>query len=123
MKGKSAVKGFKAIVLFPLFIIFFAGVSLAQETIKFGVFGPMTGPAAETGLAIKHSSELAMEEINAKGGLLGKKIECIWGDDESKPEVGVSLYEKFVTRDKVNLVIGGLHSSVGIAMMEPASKV
>ena len=80
---------------------------LGQETIKFGVFGPMTGPAAETGLAIKHSSELAMEEINAKGGIWAKKIECIWGDDESKPEVGVSLYEKFVTRDKVNLVIGG----------------
>ena len=99
-----------------------AGLAYGQETIKFGVFGPMTGPAAETGLAIKHASELAMEEINAKGGLLGKKIECIWGDDESKPEVGVSLYEKFATRDKVNLVIGGLHSSVGIAMMEPASK-
>jgi branched-chain amino acid transport system substrate-binding protein len=82
----------------------------------------MTGPAAETGVAIKRGSELAMEEINAKGGILGKKLECIWGDDESKPEVGVSVYERYMMRDKVHVVIGGLHSHVAIAMMEPASK-
>jgi branched-chain amino acid transport system substrate-binding protein len=109
--------------LFVLSVFLFcSGLVRAQDVIKFGVFGPMTGPAAETGLAIKRGSELAMEEINKKGGILGKKLECIWGDDESKPEVGVSVYERFITRDKVNLVIGGLHSSVGIAMMEPASK-
>ena len=117
----SAAKKYGSIFLLPL-IFCFVGLAHSQEVIKFGVFGPMTGPAAETGLAIKRGSELAMEEINVKGGISGKKIECIWGDDESKPEVGVSVYEKFITRDKVNLVIGGLHSSVGIAMMEPASK-
>jgi len=112
----------KSIVVFAIVILCAAGIAAAQESIKFGVFGPMTGPAAETGLAIKHASELAVEQINARGGLLGKKLECIWGDDESKPEVGVSVYEKFITRDKVDLVIGGLHSSVAIALMEPASK-
>ena len=111
-------------VLFLLLPLLICSSSLlqAQDAVKFGVFGPMTGPAAETGLAIKRGSELAMEEVNARGGILGKKIECIWGDDESKPEVGVSVYERFITRDKVNVVIGGLHSHVGIAMMEPASK-
>ena len=109
-------------VLALFMFLFYVGIAKAQEVVKFGVFGPMTGPASETGLAIKRGSELAMEEINAKGGILGKKIECIWGDDESKPEVGVSIYEKFITRDKVHLIIGGLHSSVAIAMMEPASK-
>jgi branched-chain amino acid transport system substrate-binding protein len=109
-------------LLLPLLVFSLVGVAQSQETVKFGVFGPMTGPAAETGLAIKHGSELAMEEINAKGGILGKKLECIWGDDESKPEVGVSVYERFIARDKANLVIGGLHSHVAIAMMETASK-
>ena len=117
----STQEKFGLVLLLVLVFVTFVEAQ-AQEVIKFGVFGPMTGPAAETGLAIKRGSELAMEEINAKGGILGKKLECIWGDDESKPEVGVSVYERYVTRDKVNVVIGGLHSHVGIAMMEPASK-
>ena len=111
-----------ASVLLSLVLVLSTGIVYAQDAVRFGVFGPMTGPAAETGLAIKRGAELAMEEINAKGGILGKKLECIWGDDESKPEVGVSVYERFITRDKVNLVIGGLHSHVAIAMMETASK-
>ena len=59
------------LVLFTF--LFFVGIAKAQEVVKFGVFGPMTGPASETGLAIKRGSELAMEEINAKGGILGRK--------------------------------------------------
>jgi branched-chain amino acid transport system substrate-binding protein len=118
----SAKKELGLVFFFLLVLVTFFELAQAQEVIRFGVFGPMTGPAAETGLAIKRGSELATEEINAKGGILGKKLECIWGDDESKPEVGVSVYERFITRDKVNLITGGLHSSVGIAMMEPASK-
>ncbi len=120
----SAMKRFRLISFFfsVLILLCLFGVAGAQDMIKFGVHGPMTGPAAETGLAIKTASILAMEEINATGGILGKKLTCIWGDTESKPEVGVSVYERFITRDKVNVVIGGLHSSVAIAMMEPASK-
>jgi branched-chain amino acid transport system substrate-binding protein len=119
---EKILKTFTSSLLVLSVFLFCSGLVQAQDVIKFGVFGPMTGPAAETGLAIKRGSELAMEEINKKGGISGKNLDCIWGDDESKPEVGVSVYEKFITRDKVNLVIGGLHSSVGIAMMEPASK-
>jgi branched-chain amino acid transport system substrate-binding protein len=118
----SAGKKLHFIWLFLPLVLCLPGFLQAQDVIKFGVFGPMTGPAAETGLAIKRGSELATEEINKKGGILAKKLECIWGDDESKPEVGVSVYERFMTRDKVDVVIGGLHSSVGIAMMEPASR-
>ena len=105
-----------------MLLTFIGGAGAEEDVIKFGVYGPMSGPAAETGLAIKRASTLAMEEMNHAGGILGKKLECIWGDTESKPEVGVSVYEKFITRDRVDVVIGGLHSSVSIAMMEPASK-
>jgi branched-chain amino acid transport system substrate-binding protein len=65
---------------------------------------------------------MAMDEINAQGGIVGKKVELAFGDDESKPEVGVSVYEKFMTRDNVDVVIGGIHSSVNLAMQEAAVK-
>lgn len=122
--GISVVRRFESVSLVLAFVLVLGTIGLAdaEDVIKFGVYGPMTGPAAETGLAIKRASQLAMEEINARGGILGKKLECIWGDTESKPEVGVSVYERFITRDKVDVVIGGLHSSVAIAMMEAASK-
>ena len=122
--GISVVRRFKPMAFFLCFVMVLSviGLASAEDVIKFGVHGPMTGPAAETGLAIKRASQLAMEEINARGGVLGKKLECIWGDTESKPEVGVSVYERFITRDNVDVVIGGLHSSVAIAMMEAASK-
>jgi branched-chain amino acid transport system substrate-binding protein len=122
--GISVARRFKSVSLVLAFVVVLGAIGLAgaEDVIKFGVHGPMTGPAAETGLAIKRASQLAMEEINARGGILGKKLECIWGDTESKPEVGVSVYERFITRDKVEVVIGGLHSSVAIAMMEAASK-
>ena len=122
--GISVVRRCKPMSFFLCFVMVLSviGLANAEDVIKFGVHGPMTGPAAETGLAIKRASQLAMEEINAKGGILGKKLECTWGDTESKPEVGVSVYERFITRDKVDVVIGGLHSSVAIAMMEAASK-
>ena len=122
--GISVARKFKSVSLVLAFVVVLGAIGLAgaEDVIKFGVHGPMTGPAAETGLAIKRASQLAMEEINARGGILGKKLECIWGDTESKPEVGVSVYERFITRDKVEVVIGGLHSSVAIAMMEAASK-
>ena len=122
--GISVARRFKSVSLVLAFVVVLGAIGLAgaEDVIKFGVHGPMTGPAAETGLAIKRASQLAMEEINASGGILGKKLECIWGDTESKPEVGVSVYERFITRDKVEVVIGGLHSSVAIAMMEAASK-
>ena len=91
-------------------------------TIKIGVHAPMTGPAAEVGRYIKNGSQLAADDINAQGGLQGSKIELVFGDTESKPEIGVSLLERFMTRDQVDMIIGGLHSSVNIAMQEAAAK-
>jgi branched-chain amino acid transport system substrate-binding protein len=117
-------KKMKKIAYFFAFIFFLFTVNsfVLADTIKIGVHGPMTGPAAEVGRYIKNGALIAMDEINAKGGFSGKKIESVFGDTESKPEVGVSVYERFMTRDKVDMVIGGLHSSVNIAMQEAAAK-
>lgn len=109
-----------------LFVIFMfllsANTFIWADTFKIGVSAPMTGPVAEVGHYIKNGSLIAMDEINAQGGFLGKKVELLFGDTEAKPEVGVSVYERFMTRDKVDMVIGGLNSSVNIAMQEAAAK-
>jgi branched-chain amino acid transport system substrate-binding protein len=113
----------KNLVLFLTVIFCFGSFNLLfADTIKIGVHGPMTGPAAEVGRYIKNGALIAADEINEKGGVLGKKIELIFGDTESKPEVGVSVLERFMTKDKVDLIVGGLHSSVNIAMEEAAAK-
>jgi len=97
------------------------GISFG-DPYKIGVSTPLTGPAAEVGRYIKNGALLAVEDINAAGGLLGRKVEVIFGDTEAKPEVGVAVYERFMTKDKVDAVIGGLNSSVNIAMQEVAAK-
>lgn len=99
-----------------------ARVDAADHTIRFGVYGPFTGPAAEVGLVLKNGAILAAEQVNAAGGILGKKVELVFGDDEAKPEAGVSALERMIARDRVHIVGGGVHSSVYLAMMEAAAK-
>ena len=115
------MKNLLSILISILFIFGLLSISSA-DNYKIGVHAPLTGPAAEVGQYIKNGALLAVDDINNKGGVLGKKIEVVFGDDEAKPEVGVSVYERFMTKDKVDAVIGGLNSSVNIAMQETAAK-
>ena len=102
----------------------------APEVIKLGGSYPLTGPAAEAGIATLQGVMLAVEEWNAKGGVYleeyGKrlKIEYIAEDCASKPEQGVAVCEKMITKDKVHMIAGGdaFHSSVTMAVMELAPK-
>ena len=64
-----------------------AGMQAAPaQSIKIGVFGPLTGDAAAMGSSEKEAVELAVKEKNDAGGIRGKKIEVIYGDDAGKPE-------------------------------------
>lgn len=101
----------------------------APEEVRIGVTAPLTGPAAEAGIALKQGIILAVEEWNDKGGVYieeaGKKLPVkVWIEDcQSKPEVGVSLGEKLITRNKVDILLGdAFHSSVTMAVMELAPK-
>ncbi len=104
-------------------------VEAQPKSIKVGWSGPLTGPAAEIGQAKRQGATLAMEEWNAKGGIYvaeaQKKVplEILFEDSQSKVEVGVSLGEKLLSRDKVNLLISdAFHSSISMAVMELAPK-
>src|ERR1700736_1781652 len=61
----------------------------AEETIKLGLVAAMSGQSAKSGEAIVRGLSLAIDEINAKGGLLGKQVELLVRDDESNPAKGV----------------------------------
>jgi branched-chain amino acid transport system substrate-binding protein len=93
-----------------------AGSASAQ--VKFGVAGPITGPNAATGAQMKNGTQQAAEDINASGGILGKKISVDFGDDVSDPKQGVSVANNFVA-DGIKFVIGHYNSGVTI----PASEV
>src|SRR5882672_1323760 len=94
------------------------GPALAQETIKIGVFGPMTGGAAGYGQSEREAIDLVVEEVNGSGGLLGKKIQLFYGDDAGKPEQAVSIVNRFITADEVVMVLGGISSPTSMAVSQ-----
>ena len=83
---------------------------------KVGIVLPLTGPQAKFGEIEKNSFELALEEINAVGGIHGNKLELIIKDDTGRPEVGRSVVEKLITENKVVMIGGGHTSSVTYAV-------
>lgn len=88
--------------------------------VKVGGTLSLTGPLASTSLIHKLTGELYVEALNKRGGLLGRQVEWILKDDQSKPDVARTLYEQLVTSDKVDLLIGpygtgAILSAMGVA--------
>ncbi len=83
-----------------------------QKPIKMGVTAALQ---KEAGIGIKNAAEMAAEEINAKGGILGNKIELYFADDDGIAEKGVTAIKKLLFTDKVDFVSGGWMSGVGLA--------
>jgi len=90
--------------------------SMAADTIKVGIVLPLTGPQAKFGEVEKLSFDLALEKINSAGDINGKKLELLIEDDTGRPDVGRSVVEKLITKDKVVMVGGGYSSSVTYAV-------
>lgn len=88
----------------------------AQETIKVGIILPLTGGQAAFGEIEKNSFVMALDEINAAGGVNGKKIEFVYEDDTGKPEVARAAAEKLISKDKVAMLGGGYGSSETFAI-------
>ena len=88
----------------------------AEDTVKVGIVLPLTGSQAEFGEIEKKSFDLALEEINASGGINGKKLELVMEDDTGRSEVGRSVVEKLIKKDKVVMIGGGFSSSVTYAV-------
>src|SRR3989442_11494894 len=89
----------------------------AQETIKVGVIQPLTGAFAASGNYVTNGAKIAADEINAKGGILGKKIELVIEDNKSNPTEAAAVAEKLITSDKVPVLMGAWGSSLTLAVM------
>jgi branched-chain amino acid transport system substrate-binding protein len=83
------------------------------DTIRLGLLAPVQ---MAVGQGIINAAKLAVEEINAAGGIHGKKIELIIGDTESKPEKGITAMKKLVVEDKVDALVGEFNSGVALAI-------
>jgi branched-chain amino acid transport system substrate-binding protein len=82
----------------------------AQETIKIGEFASLTGKEATYGQTVNKGTRLAFEEANASGGVLGRKLELLTEDDQSKPGESATVVKKLISRDKVVAILGELTS-------------
>ncbi|MBW2096823.1 MAG: ABC transporter substrate-binding protein [Deltaproteobacteria bacterium] len=93
------------------------GIAPAQAAgaVKVGVVLPLTGSLAKFGEIEKQAFQMALEEINAAGGVNGKKLDLLIEDTTGRPDVGRSVVEKLITKDKVVMVGGGYSSSVTYA--------
>jgi branched-chain amino acid transport system substrate-binding protein len=87
------------------------------EPIKIGGSLPLTGIASEQAKWIKAGYEAWVEDINKKGGLLGRPVKLIMYDDESNADKAVTYYERAITVDKVDLVFGGYPGTANVALM------
>jgi branched-chain amino acid transport system substrate-binding protein len=98
-----------------------SGAASAQETIKIGELNSYKSQTAFLD-PYKKGWEMAIEEINAGGGVLGKKLEVISRDDGSNPGDAVRVADELVTREGVNILAGTFLSNIGLAVTEFAGK-
>jgi len=93
-----------------------AGMQAAPaQSIKIGVFGPLTGDAAAMGSSEKEAVELAVKDKNDAGGIRSKKIEVIYGDDAGKPEEAVNVAKRLISRDEALITVGSISSPASLA--------
>ncbi|MDM0059484.1 ABC transporter substrate-binding protein [Variovorax fucosicus] len=105
--------------------MFTAARAQSADTFKIGIISPMSGPNARYGAFANKGAALAAKEINAAGGVLGKKIELVSGDSQCVPAEGVAATQRMISLEKTAIIIGDVCSSVTLAMqpMVEESKV
>jgi len=107
------------LVLAALAVLVVAPCVQAQEKIiKIGALYPMTGRAGLYGLDSVDAAEMAIAEINEKGGVKGYKLELINTDSKAKPDYAVRVAKRYIDEDKVHFLFGVVSSAVGLAVTE-----
>ena len=104
-----------------LAVIFSNGVQAADK-IKVGVPMILSGAAAQFGDPILKGAQLYVDEVNAKGGVLGKKIELVSRDTKSKPEEAVRVSKELILKEQVDFLVGTFTSGEGPAVSEIAKE-
>ena len=97
-------------LLLPVLALAFTGAALAQNTIKVGEFASLTGKEAAFGPSSHKGTLLAVEELNATGGVLGQQFELITEDNQSKQGESATIVKKLISRDEVIALLGEVAS-------------
>jgi branched-chain amino acid transport system substrate-binding protein len=105
---------FTTVIVSFLFLLIGVGSVSAGETFKVGILCPITGTQAVMSEDLATGFKLAQEEINAAGGIMGKPVELIIEDTETRPSPGMDAARKLIEVDKVKVLLGGFSS--GVAM-------
>ncbi len=92
------------------------------ETIKIGLIIPRTGQVAQYGIAVENAVNLAVEKLNAAGGISGQKVELVTYDNKADVAETISIYNRLVDQDKVSAIIGPVISSTTLAVTELAQE-
>lgn len=93
-----------------------------QKEVKIGVIEPLTGETAWGGVPSKWAAQMAADEINAAGGVNGYRLNLIFKDGQTQPQVTASATEELITKDNVNLIMAEWSSSASIAGIGVANK-
>lgn len=102
---------------------FGSGVAQAQDPIKIGLIASLSGPSAKSGEAITRGLTLAIDEINADGGVLGRPLELIRRDDENNPGKGLTAARELIQREGVAVLFGGLQTPVSLAIVPYVNQI
>ena len=105
----------KHILLAAVFGAASMGAVQAADPIKIGISGPFTGGSSAMGVSMRDGVKLAVGEINAKGGVLGRPIALVERDDEAKNEVGVQVAQELINKEKVVATLGFINTGVSLA--------
>ncbi|MBX3083629.1 MAG: ABC transporter substrate-binding protein [Anaerolineae bacterium] len=115
MKNFTKVITFLFVATFALSFAAVAPVTRAQDPIYIGVSGPLTGPNAQYGAQWKKGFDLALEEINGKGGVDGRPLEYLFEDSQSDPKQSVVIAQKFVADERIIVELGDFSSTASMA--------
>ncbi|MFN3476306.1 MAG: ABC transporter substrate-binding protein [Candidatus Methylomirabilales bacterium] len=119
MRGKGSAVG---VLILMLGLVFLVKPVEAQKPVKVAMVNSTSGPAALYGVAGIEGAKIAVDELNAVGGLLGRPIELIVKDDAAKPDIGAREMRSVITREEVAVVFGPVSSAVLLAMSEVAKE-
>src|ERR1051325_3232633 len=95
---------------------------VTKDTIKLGSFGPLTGPNYLFGKLVMNGVEVVLDEVNAAGGVHGRKIELLREDDKCNPEAAIAAVKKLIHQDQVFAINGGGCSNAAIAARDEIEK-
>ena len=115
-KRRAALRAIAAAGLAPAFATRVFGPAQAAEPIKIGTSESLTGGLASSGKAHLLSKHIWAEQINKKGGLLGRPVELVYYDDQSSVTTVPGIYAKLLNVDKIDLVMGAATNLIGGAM-------